>query len=149
MALLTVRGRGGEMFPAREIEDVYDRLGQLMNAALGDLPGDGGMGAWAPLADVSETEDSYIVEIDVPGARKDQIDVQLSERELIVTGQIEEQKRERRHRKMRRTGQFELRTMLPGEVDADRVEAHLADGVLTITVPKEQAAKPRHIEVSA
>jgi HSP20 family protein len=149
MALLTVRRRGGEILPAREIEDVYDRLGQLMNAALGDLPGDGGMGPWVPTADVSETEDSYIVEIDVPGANKDQIDVQLSDSELIVTGRIEEQKRERRHRKMRRTGQFELRTMLPGDVDADRVEAHLADGVLTVTVPKAQAAKPRHIEVSA
>ncbi|SDJ24090.1 Hsp20/alpha crystallin family protein [Nonomuraea jiangxiensis] len=153
MALLTVRRRGGEMFPAREIEDTYDRLGQLMNAALGEalgtLPGDGGMGAWVPMADVSETEDSYVVEIDVPGARKDQIDVQLSERELIVTGQIEEQERQRRHRKMRRTGQFELRTTLPGDVDADRVEAHLSDGVLTITVPKAEAAKPKHIEVSA
>ncbi|MDX3100315.1 Hsp20/alpha crystallin family protein [Nonomuraea angiospora] len=74
----------------------------------------------APMADVSETEDSYVVEIDVPGARKDQIDVQLSERELIVTGQIE-----------------------------DRVEAHVSDGVLTITVPKAEAAKPKHIEVSA
>ncbi|MBF8190586.1 Hsp20/alpha crystallin family protein [Nonomuraea sp. K274] len=149
MALLALRRRGGETIPAREFEDVYDRLGQLMNAALGEFAEEGPVGTWAPMADMSETEDSYVVEVDVPGARKDQIDVQLSERELIVSGEIEERESLRRHRKMRRTGRFELRTLLPGEVDAERVEAHLSEGVLTITVPKAAAAKPRHIEVSA
>ncbi|WP_084965485.1 Hsp20/alpha crystallin family protein [Thermoactinospora rubra] len=149
MALLVTRRRGGDVIPTREFEDVYDRLGQLMNAVLGGLAEGGDGGVWVPMADVSETEDSYIVEVDVPGARKDQLDVQLSERELIVTGRIEEQERERRHRKTRRTGQFELRTVLPGDVDAERVEAHLSDGVLTVTIPKARAAKPRHIEVSA
>ncbi|MFC4008873.1 Hsp20/alpha crystallin family protein [Nonomuraea purpurea] len=148
MTMLALHRRGGETYPAREFEDVYDRLGQLMNAALGEFVEDGRMGAWMPMADISETEESYVVEIDVPGASKNQIDVQLSERELIVTGEIDEQERERRHRKMRRTGRFELRAMLPGDVDADRVDAHLCDGVLTITIPKAAAAKPRHIEVS-
>ncbi|MFB9526704.1 Hsp20/alpha crystallin family protein [Nonomuraea roseola] len=133
----------------REFEDVYDRLGQLMNSALGEFAAEGPTGVWTPMADISETEDSYVVEVDVPGVKKDQIDVQFSERELIVTGQIEEHERQRRHRKTRRTGSFELRTLLPEEVDAERVEARLSNGVLTITVPKAAAAKPRHIEVTA
>ncbi|MEV4109367.1 Hsp20/alpha crystallin family protein [Nonomuraea sp. NPDC049695] len=149
MALLAMRRTGGQTYPIREFEDVYDRLGQLMNAALGEAAEQGPTGVWTPMADISETEDSYVVEVDVPGVKKDQIDVQFSERELIVTGQIEERERQRRHRKTRRTGSFELRTLLPGEVDAERVEARLADGVLTITVPKAAAAKPRHIEVTA
>ncbi|MEV4015641.1 Hsp20/alpha crystallin family protein [Nonomuraea angiospora] len=149
MALLAMRRTGGQTYPIREFEDVYDRLGQLMNAALGEAAEQGPTGLWTPMADISETEDSYVVEVDVPGVKKDQIDVQFSERELIVTGQIEEHERQRRHRKTRRTGRFELRTLLPGEVDAERVEAHLSDGVLTITVPKAAAARPRHIEVTA
>jgi HSP20 family protein len=149
MALLTMRRRGGETYPMREFEDVYDRLGQLMNAALGEFAEGSLTGVWTPMADISETEDSYVVEVDVPGVKKDEIDVQLSERELIVTGQIEEHENQRRHRKTRRTGRFELRTLLPGEVDAERVEARLSDGVLTLTVPKAAAAKPRHIEVTA
>ncbi|SEG96296.1 HSP20 family protein [Nonomuraea solani] len=82
---------------------------------------------------------------DVPAR---EIGVQLSEREPTVTGQIEERERKRWHRKMRRTGRFEFRTMLPGGVDADRVEAHLPDGVPTITCPRRGPAEPRHIEVS-
>lgn len=149
MALLAMRRRGGETYPMREFEDVYDRLGQLMNAALGEFAEERPTGVWTPMADISETEDSYVVEVDVPGVKKDEIDVQFSERELIVTGQIEEHESQRRHRKTRRTGRFELRTLLPGEVDAEQVEARLSDGVLTITVPKAAAAKPRHIEVTA
>ncbi|MEO3797796.1 Hsp20/alpha crystallin family protein [Nonomuraea sp. B10E15] len=149
MARLAMRRRGGEAYPMREFEDVYDRLGQLMSAALGEFAEDGPTGVWTPTADISETEDSYVVEVDVPGVKKDQIDVQLSERELIVTGQIEKHESQRRHRETRRTGRFELRTLLPGEVDAERVEARLSDGVLSITVPKAAAAKPRHIEVTA
>ncbi|GGO68175.1 Hsp20/alpha crystallin family protein [Nonomuraea cavernae] len=148
MALLVTRRRGGETLPSREFEDVYDRLGQLMSAALGETEG-GVMGPWIPMADVSETENSFVVEVDVPGVSKDQIDVQLSERELIVSGQIEEREHERRHRKTRRTGRFELRTLLPGDVDDERVDARLHDGVLTLTIPKAEAAKPRHIEISA
>lgn len=149
MARLAIRPRLGELYPMREFEDVYDRLGQLMSAALGEFTEDGPTGTWTPAADISETEDSYVVEVDVPGAKKDQVDVQLSERELIVTGQIEKHASQRRHRETRRAGRFELRTLLPGEVDDERVEARLSDGVLTVTVPKAEAAKPRHIEVNA
>lgn len=148
MALLVTRRRSGETLPTREFEDVYDRLGQLMSAALGGVE-DGAVGPWIPMADISETEDSFVVEVDVPGVNKDQIDIQLSERELIVSGSIEEREHERRHRKTRRTGSFELRTLLPGDVDAERVDARLHDGVLTLSLPKAEAAKPRHIEVSA
>ena len=134
--------------PSREFEDIYDRMGQLMTLAFGapaaaivDMP-------WAPSADLSETDDAYIVQVDVPGARKDQIEIQLQDRELVITGEIPESNRGRRHRSSRRTGQFELRTYLPGDVNPDAVKAELSDGVLMVTVPKSAAAKPRRIEVT-
>jgi HSP20 family protein len=153
MAMLPVRRSGGRNLtvvnPTREFEDIYDRMGQLMNFAFGDLnrvemP-------WVPLADVSETDDAYVVELDVPGVNRDQIDIQLQDRELVITGEIPEpdQKEGRRsHRRSRRTGRFEFRTYLPGDVNADGVNAQLSDGVLTVTIPKSEAAKPRHIEIA-
>ncbi|MCW2504410.1 MAG: heat-shock protein [Actinomycetia bacterium] len=150
LATRTARPSVIRLAPIREFEDIYDRLGQLMGAALGDtglMPSVADM-PWIPQADVSENDDAYVVELDVPGAQRDKIDVQVDDREVVVTGEIPEQKRDRRHSRGRRYGRFEFRTVLPGEVNAERVSAQLHDGVLTITVPKAETSKPRHIEVS-
>jgi HSP20 family protein len=153
MALLPAR-RGGQNLtlvdPSREFEDIYDRMGQLMNFAFGDLglvrPGSA---PWSPLAEVSETDDAYLVHVELPGIRKDQVDVQLVDRELVISGDIKESENGRRRRSSRRTGRFEYRTYLPADVKPDQVSAQLADGVLTVTVPKSEATKPRRIEVKA
>jgi HSP20 family protein len=153
MATLPARRSGGRNLtvanPTREFEDIYDRMGQLMNLAFGLTPFDGDSGPWIPLADVSEADDAYVVKLDLPGVRKDQVDIQVQDRELVITGEIpESEEKGRRHRRSRRTGRFEFRTYLPGDVNADGVNAQLSDGVLTVTVPKSEAAKPRHIEIS-
>jgi HSP20 family protein len=151
MAMLPVQRSGRNLTvvnPSREFEDIYDRMTQLMNLAFGVAPVDVTEGAWIPLADVSETDDAYVVEVDLPGANRDQIDIQVQDRELVITGEIPESEQEgRRHRRSRRTGRFEFHTYLPGDVNADNVNAQLSDGVLTVTVPKAEKAKPRHIEI--
>jgi HSP20 family protein len=134
--------------PSREFEDIYDRMGQLVNAAFGDM----GLGRiaeapWAPLADVSETEDAYVIRAELPGISKDQVDIQLQDRELVISGEVNETENGRRRRSSRRTGRFEYRTFLPGDINPDGVTAELSDGVLTVTVPKSEAAKPRKIEI--
>jgi HSP20 family protein len=119
-----------------------------MNLAFGLAPVDVAEGPWMPLADVSETDDAYVVEVDLPGVNRDQIDIQVQDRELVITGEIpESEQKGRRHRRSRRTGRFEFHTYLPGDVNADGVNAQLSDGVLTVTIPKSEAAKPRHIEI--
>ena len=134
--------------PTREFEDIYDRMGQLMNLAFGLAPVDVAEGPWIPLADLSETDDAYVVEVDLPGVNRDQIGIQLQDRELVITGEIpESEQKGRRHRRSRRTGRFEFRTYLPGDVNADAVNAQLSNGVLTVTIPKSQEAKPRQIEI--
>src|SRR5258708_19849704 len=114
-------------------------MGQLMNIAFGDL----GMARltdvpWSPLADVSETDDAYVVHIELPGIRKDQIDVQMQDRQLVVSGEIKETENGRRHRTSRRTGRFEYRTYLPGDVKPDQLPAQLSHRSLPITLPKSQ-----------
>ena len=152
MATLPARRSSGRNLtvvnPTREFEDIYDRMGQLMNLAFGLAPVDVSEGPWIPLADLSETDDAYVVEADLPGVNRDQIDIQLQDRELVITGEIPESEQEgRRHRRSRRTGRFEFHTYLPGDLNADSVNAQLSDGVLTVTVPKAEKAKPRHIEI--
>lgn len=152
MARLPARSGGRSMTlinPTREFEDIYDRMGQLMNVAFSDLtPAQIMEMPWAPLADLSETDDSYVVRVELPGVGKDQLDVQLQDRELVITGEVTDKQEGRRHRGNRRTGRFEYRTTLPGDVKPEAVSAQLADGVLTVTVPKSEAARPRHIEIS-
>jgi HSP20 family protein len=152
MTMLPARRRGRAFAiadPSSELEAIYERMGQLVNAAFTDL----GINQtanmpWSPPADLTETDDTYVVHIEVPGMHKDQLQVEASERELVITGEIPEQSGGKRHRSSRRTGQFEYRATLPGDIKTDQVKAELADGVLTVTAPKSEAAKPSHVEVT-
>ena len=151
MAALPVR-RGGRntsvVNPTREFEDIYDRMGQLMNFAFGLTPAVLADMPWVPLADLSETDEAYVIKAELPGVNKDQVNIQLQDRELVITGEIlESEQKGRRHRRSRRTGRFEFRTYLPGDVNADDVNAQLSNGVLTVTIPKSEEAKPRQIEI--
>jgi len=159
MALLPVRrggslSRPGSQAPARwdplaEFEDLYQRMGQLMSGAF-----DGGwqpMGqSWAPLADLSETGDAYLAEVELPGVARDDISVELAGQELVISGEFTDTGKEGRAlRRGRRSGRFEYRVLLPGQAEADKVTAALADGVLTVTVPKSEAGRPCRIQVTA
>jgi len=104
---------------------------------------------WIPAADLTEIDDAFLVHVELPGVQKDQLDVEVFDRELRIDGEISEQSNGRRHRSSRRTGRFESRTVFPGDIKASGVSAELADGVLTVTVPKSEAAKPSHVEVIA
>jgi len=132
---------------SRVFDDIHDQMENLINAAFAgtavELP-------WAPAADVYETDDAYVIEAELPGVKRDEIDVSLHDRELAITGEVKEREgRGVRRRKQRRVGQFEYRVYLPGDIDADRVEASLNEGVLTVTVPKAATEKDRHIEVKS
>lgn len=160
MAALPVR-RGGRntstmvVNPSREFEDIYDRMGQLMNFAFGLTPAALADMPWVPFADLSETDDAYVVKAELPGVHKDQVNIQLQDREILISGEIPEPETgdgkghgTRRHHGTRRTGRFELRTYLPGDVNADAVAAQLSDGILTVTIPKSEAAMPRKIDIT-
>ncbi|MEU9125013.1 Hsp20/alpha crystallin family protein [Streptomyces sp. NPDC048506] len=97
-----------------------------------------------------EADDAYIIEAELPGVKRDDIDVEVSGRELCIAGEYKACEREGvLRRTTRRTGHFEYRSLLPTDVKTGEVKANLTDGVLTVTVPKAQAAKPRHIEITS
>ena len=116
----TMRRTAGRADPAREFEDIYERIGQLLNGAFGDAAPVAAEMPWSPAADLTESDDSYVVHIELPGVHKDQLNVQVMDRELEVTGEIEPPADGKRHRSSRRTGQFEYRTIFPGDIKATR-----------------------------
>jgi HSP20 family protein len=139
--------------PLRKIAQLQQRMSQLFTGMLGEFTSPA-TGVWTPLADVTETDDAYLVEIDVPGVDRKHLTVEVAGTGLRVHGEIMEKEiveKEKvgwlRHR-TRRVGQFSCHTQLPGDIDADHIKADLADGVLTVHVPKTEAANPRRIPVS-
>jgi HSP20 family protein len=103
-----------------------------------------------PRFDIEETEDAWILEADIPGVRRKDMNVEVRDGELLVSGEIKERERKGvlRHR-TRQTGEFEIRVALPGDVDTESVQADVDHGVLTVTIPKPERAKPRKIDVSS
>ncbi|MCX4404080.1 Hsp20/alpha crystallin family protein [Streptomyces sp. NBC_01764] len=86
---------------------------------------------------------------EVPGIKRDDIDIEMSDRELRITGGYKERERAGvLRRSTRRTGHFEYQTLLPADVTPEEVSATLRDGILTVTVLKAQVTTSRHIEIT-
>jgi len=124
---------------ARELErwpDFFQPIHDVMRSVL-------------PLADVEETEDSYIVDIELPGVRREDVTLETTGEHLTVTGERRERQRVGLLRQQTRsTGQFRYEVTLPSDVDAEKVTATLDHGVLHVVVPKTEAARPRKIAIS-
>lgn len=137
---------------------MHDELDRLFGGYFKKLPihrfgfsGDGNGSLFANL-DIGETDDDLTIEIDVPGVKREDIDITLSDNTLRVKGRRESKKEEKEksyQRVERESGAFERRIALPCEVDTDAVDAGVRDGVLTITLPKSAKAKEqeRKIEI--
>jgi len=107
--------------------------------------------AWSPALDVHEDKDSYTVRIEVPGLRREDIEVSLQDGSLTIAGErkVETIKEGTEvHRQERCYGKFSRVLTLPATVAADHVKAAYKDGILTITLPKAEEAKPRQINVA-
>ncbi len=103
-------------------------------------------------ADIEETDKAFLLKFDIPGIKKEDLKIDVTENVLTVSG---ERKRESEsgvegHRRMERAhGNFVRTFTLPNTVDAEKIDARLVDGVLNLAIPKVEAAKPRKIEVQA
>jgi HSP20 family protein len=133
--------------PFREFDQLQAQMGELLESALAGAPGEGA--PWIPAVDIEETDDAWIVEAELPGVDKKDVDIQLNDSELVVRGEIKERERAGiLRRRTRRVGEFEFRVTLPGQTDAEQIDAKLDAGVLAIRIPKPQEKQPRHIDIS-
>jgi HSP20 family protein len=145
-----VQGYRNPRHPLYQLRDEMDRLlsGFFRPAADGLLPT---MFRSQPAANVWEQGDALLVEMEAPGIKSDQIDISVAGGELSVKINRPEDAQEgiTYHRRERPVGSLSRMLRLPVEVDASRVEAELHDGVLLITLPKAESAKPRKINVAS
>src|ERR1700730_5762224 len=145
---LSVKGSAGQAQrrPFREFENLYAEMDRLAQSVFGGLTGDG---AWLPAADIVETDSAYVIEVELPGVRREDVDVNLNGNELVVTGEVKERKREGLfRRRTRRVGEVEVRGTLPGLLGGRDLGASLGHGLLTLYVPKAGKTKFRKNPVS-
>ena len=105
---------------------------------------------WAPRTDLVETEDTFRLHLDVPGMSKEDLNINYKDNQLTVSGERTSDRTgedEEYVRVERSFGQFYRAFTLPSTVDAENIAASYDNGVLTITVPKTEAVKPRQIEI--
>jgi HSP20 family protein len=106
---------------------------------------------WSPAVDIFETEDALKLKADVPDVNIEDIDVRVENQTLTVRGHRKFEKDETvkgHHRIERSYGEFVRSFVVPSTVDTEKVEADYKNGVLTITLPKKEAAKPRQVKVA-
>lgn len=134
--------------PFQELDDLQHRFSSLLESTFGDLSGSS-FGGWTPAVDIEETDDAFVVEAELPGVKREDVNVELNDNQLVIHGETKERERGGvLRRRARRTGRFDYRVALPAQVDADKVDASLTDGVLRLELHKSEATRPRRIEIS-
>lgn len=138
--------------PLREMMTLRDAMNSLMeDAMVRPRPGVNALTGGLPL-DLREDDRSYIVETTIPGAKSEHVDISILGDRLRISAEIRDSGEREGGRwliRERRFGRFERTLILPSQVNAEGAQADFADGVLRITLPKAEAARPRQIQVRA
>jgi HSP20 family protein len=103
-----------------------------------------------PLINLTENKDNFFIRAELPGMTAAELDMQATSNSVSVSGERKipaENKEAKYHRREREAGKFSRVVGLPSEIDPEKIEASLVNGILTVVVPKAQAAKPRQINV--
>jgi HSP20 family protein len=134
------------------LSDLRDEIDRLFGTPLAELPRTSQLlSGWTPALDVFEEKENFVVKAELPGMKKEAIEVSFHDGSLSISG---ERKSETQHedtevyRTERFFGRFQRTVTLPASVAADKVKAAYKDGILTITLPKTEEAKPKQIDVA-
>lgn len=137
--------------PYQELVAMSNRLNRTFNDSYAPRTEDS-FGVWAPPVDIFERQDHLVIRAEIPGVQKEDMDVRIENGVLTLHGerkQDTEVKEENAHRMERIYGSFARSFSLPTTVDASKVSATYKDGILEVTVPKAEAAKPKMVEIRA
>jgi HSP20 family protein len=137
--------------PWRELDEMTNRLSRMFDD--GVAASSGGRSAWLPAVNVEETRDELVLTAELPGMRQEDVEIELENNVLTLSGQKEETRTEggeedrRFHLWERRWGSFQRSFTLPRTVRGDEISATFQDGVLRIHMPKAPEARGRKIEI--
>lgn len=138
--------------PVHDATGLTSEVDRVFRDLLGGSQDPATAGAFAPALDVEETEDDFVLTVELPGVRAEDVELTLEENVLTISGErafYAERDADDFRRVERSFGRYHRAVRLPDRVDGDTVEADYRDGLLTVTVPKAEEAKPRRIEVRA
>lgn len=138
--------------PFRDLFTSQDRFNRLFNQTFSQAFGDdeGKLGSWAPAVDIYETDQNLVLNAELPGVDPKDVEVRVENNTLYLKGQRKfenEVNEENYHRIERSYGSFTRTFALPGTIDAERVAAEFKGGLLTLTMPKREEAKPKTIKI--
>jgi len=137
---------------ASELSHIQREMNRMLDTFFrGGVLDDGSFGTfWTPPVDITERDDAYVVEAELPGLTKDDVKITMENNILTIQGEKKLEKEEKKgsfHRSERAYGSFTRSFTLPSTVKSDQVEAEYKNGILRITLPKVEEAKPKAIEV--
>ncbi|MFL5806807.1 MAG: Hsp20/alpha crystallin family protein [Roseiflexaceae bacterium] len=136
--------------PLSEMTSLRDAMNQLVAESF--VRPAATAGGFQPAVDLYETEQEYVVKLAVPGLKPDNFEITMQQNMLTIQGHTQEEEKQegaRYHMREQRFGEFTRTIQFPTQVDPDKIQASLSNGILTIRVPKAEAAKPRRITVKA
>lgn len=132
-----------------ELERVRRQMDRLFEGLTGRFLREPGAGVF-PLINVTEGSDNYYVRAELPAVKADDLDISVTGSSLSIAGERKiaiEDETANYHRREREAGEFSRMINLPGQVNTSKVEARCVDGVLTVVLPKSEAAKPKQIDI--
>jgi len=134
------------------LTNLQNEIDRLFEAPLAELANASQlMNGWVPALDLYEDKDSLLVKAELPGMKKEEIDLSLHDGSLSISGERKSEGDYQDadvHRSERFTGRFQRTVVLPVAVATDKVKAQYKDGILTVTLPKTEEAKPKQIDVT-
>ncbi len=135
--------------PFADFDSVRREMRRLLDSVAGDASGEVGAGVFPPM-NITQDNDNFYMRAEVPGIKPNELSISAIRNRVSIAGKREIQREHERvsyHRKERAEGAFNRTLTLPTEIDADKVDANYADGILTLTLPKAEETKPRQIKV--
>lgn len=138
--------------PWRDLDTLTNRLTQMFDD--GEFPTPSSGGNWMPAVNVEETSDQLVLTAELPGMKREDVELEVENNILTIRGEKGEQRQEgdenrRYHLWERRYGAFQRSFTLPRTVKADDIEAEFKDGILFVRMPKAPEAKSRRIEIGS
>jgi len=134
--------------PFADLENMHRELASLLE---GSKNGRATTGEWAPVVDIIEEEQAYVINVELPSMKREDVHVRLEGGVLNISGERKAEKEEKSrkyHRIERAYGRFSRSFELPENIDSNKVSASYKEGVLTVSVAKSEKALPKQIEVS-
>lgn len=136
--------------PFAELDRIRKEMDMLTGSFFGQPPQAAFTSGVFPALNLTEDSDHYYIRAELPGLKADQIDIQATGKSISISGERKfdpEKEGAKYHRREREGGRFSRILDLPGDIDSEKVEAGLANGILTIKISKAEVAKPRQINI--